>query len=338
MDAFYASVEQSENPSLRGKPVIVGGLSDHGIVTTASYEARKYGVRSAMPIYQAKKLCPHGVFIKTRIKKYQEVSREIFKTLFTYTNQIEKVSIDEAYIDTEFSIDPLVLIEEVRKEILEKFSLTLSIGLSYNKFLAKIASDWNKPSGFMAIDKSMLPELLLPLDIQKVHGIGPKTANKLNKIGIYKVGDLYRLSEDFLIEMLGKSGSEIYERVRGVDQRPLELNRERKSLGIERTFEEDTSSRKDLEGYLLEFSNELEEELLSKGFRGKTISIKLKNHNFKTITRSKTINSYVYEAEKIYEVSKELLEEISFFGRIRLLGISLSNLIDIDLEQLSLFD
>lgn len=339
MDAFYASVEEHDNPKLKGLPVIVGGLSNHGVVTTANYEARKYGVHSAMPIFMAKKKCPHGCYVPGRMKRYQEVSRKVFNILYEFTDLIEKVSIDEAYLDiSHIDMNPLDLVKKIKDKVLEETGLTMSVGISYNKFLAKLASDWNKPSGITQISKDMIPEILLPLSIRKVHGLGPKSAEKLNDIGIYTIEDLFRLSEEFLVELLGKLGKEVYDRIRGIDNRRVNTIRERKSLGIERTFAEDTKDKEELIEYLRNFSTELAEELKFKKIQGKTISIKIKDENFKVQTRSKTLVDYISSFDDIFDVSIVLLEEIHIKHNIRLLGLTASNLISSNLKQLSFFD
>lgn len=339
MDAFYASVEEMDDPGLRGQPLIVGGLSSHGVVTTANYEARKYGVHSAMPAFKARKLCPHGIYLRPRMERYRKISRDIFSILFEITDLVEQISVDEAYLDiSSRTSHPLEIVGEIRRRVYEELGLTLSIGLSYNKFLAKLASDWNKPRGFKYISRDMLPEILAPLRVGKVHGIGPKSQARLNNIGIYTVADLLTLEEDFLVNLFGKSGSEIYNRIRGIDPRPVNIYRERKSLGIERTFSEATDDLARLRLYLGDFSKQLEEELVKKKLHTRTISLKVKDEDFKTQTRSRTLNKHTSSYEEIYRLGLELLGEVELDRKIRLLGITASNLLTIDLKQLSLFD
>lgn len=339
MDAFYASVEEQDNPKLKGLPVIVGGLNNHGVVTTANYEARKYGVHSAMPIFIAKKKCPHGCYVPGRMKRYQEVSMEVVNILYEFTDLIERVSIDESYLDiTHINMEPLLLVNEIKKRVLKETGLTMSVGISYNKFLAKLASDWNKPAGITEISKDMIPEILMPLSIKKVHGLGPKSAKRLNDIGIYTIGDLLEISEDFLIELLGKLGKEVYHRIRGIDNRPVNTVRKRKSLGIERTFKKDTKDKNLLKEYVKTFSMELEAELKAKKIHGRTITLKIKDENFKTQTRSRTLMSHIDSFDEIFEVGNSLLNEFDIKDKIRLLGLSASNLISSDLKQLSFFD
>ncbi len=339
MDAFYASVEEVDDPSLKGKPVIVGGLSNHGVVTTANYEARKYGVHSAMPAFKAKELCPYGIYLKPRMNRYRQVSDDIFKILRQFTNSIEKLSVDEAYLDiSQVKANRLDIIKEIKDKVYRNVGITMSIGLSYNKFLAKIASDWNKPNGLKIIDSSMVPEILYNLNINKVYGIGPKSSEKLNNIGVFTVRDLIRLDEEFLIDLFGKSGREIYYRIRGIDSRAVEIGRERKSLGVERTFNKSTLNREKLENYLREYTKKLCEDLKSKGLKARTVNIKVKDDEFKTQTRSKTLSTYIEDFDDIYKIGLELLKEVKLDRSIRLLGISVSNLISINLEQLSLFE
>ncbi|OLS03684.1 DNA polymerase IV [Tissierella creatinophila] len=339
MDAFYASVEERDNQSLKGKPVIVGGSSNHGIVTTANYEARKYGVHSAMPIFMAKQMCPKGIFVPTRIKRYRDVSEEVFSILNRFTNVLEQVSIDEAYLDiSNISGEKIETCFQMKREVFENTGLTLSMGLSFNKFLAKLASDWNKPNGMKIIMPSMVPEILLPLPIEKIHGIGKKTTKKLNDIGIYKVQDLIELSEEFLIELLGKHGTEIYYRIRGIDNRNLETERERKSLGTETTLEIATREKNILKEYLYEFSLEIEAELKIKRIQGRTITLKIKDEVFKSKTRSRTLDYNINSANDIYTLSSMLLDELNLDKKIRLIGISISNFSNSDKIQLSLFN
>ncbi len=339
MDAFYASVEEADNPRLKGTPVIVGGKSNHGIVTTANYEARKYGIHSAMPIFMAKKKCPMGNYIRPRMERYREVSRNIFDILYTLTDKVEGVSVDEAYIDIEgLSHSPEEIIGLIKEEVYKKEGITFSAGLSYNKFLAKLASDWDKPNGFTIISEEMLPDILLPLSIGKIHGVGPKTKNKLESIGIYTVEDMYQLSEDFLFSNFGKSGLEIYQRIRGVDTRQVDNRRERKSIGVERTFSKATRIESELVEYLSSFSRELEEDLYRKRLQGRTLIVKIKDEDFKTQTRSKTLDSNIHQYEDIFNLALSLFHEIKIKKKIRLLGISIGNLSTIDKEQLSFFD
>jgi DNA polymerase IV len=339
MDAFYASVEERDNPKLKGHPVIVGGSKNYGIVTTANYEARKFGIHSAMPIFMAKSKCPHGIFIPTHMKKYQKASKEVFNILYKFTKLVEPVSIDEAYLDiSDIAMTPIEIAEKIKKDVFASTGLTLSIGISYNKFLAKIASDWNKPNGIKIINRDMIPDILMPLSISKVHGIGRKTARRLNNIGIYKVKDLYRLSEDFLVELFGKSGNEIYNRIRGIDNRELNLQRERKSLGVESTFSDHTKDSSILKLYLKNFSKEIAKDLEKEKLQGRTITLKIKYVDFKSHTKSRTYPEDIYRFEDIYRMSKILLDEINLKREIRLIGLTISKLSSLYMKQISFYD
>lgn len=334
IDAFYASVEEIDDPSIKGKPVVVGGKSDHGIVTTANYEARKYNIHSAMPMFMAKNLCDNLIIKPMRRPRYLEKSKEVFDILKTYSSKIEKVSIDESYLDITGLGYNNDIIYKLQQEVFDKTKLTVSIGLSYNKFLAKLASDWNKPCGIKIITKDNIPDILLPLDINKVHGIGRKSENKLKSLGINKVSDLYELPESFLTELFKKKGEEIYDRIRGIDNREVETNVTRKSLGTETTFEI-TSSRDILKNYLKDFSEEISEDLIYKEISGYTLTLKLKNENFKTKTRSKTYLSPIYDACDIYNKGIEIFDETYTGEKIRLIGLTVSKLENINIRQLN---
>ena len=339
MDAFFASVEENDNPKLKGFPVIVGGHSKHGIVTTANYEARKYGIHSAMPIFMAKKKCPHGIYVSPRMDRYREISSVIMDILYEITDVVEPLSIDEAYLDiSNLNKDSMELALDIKERVMKNTGLTLSVGISYNKFLAKLASDWNKPNGIKIITKDMIPEILLPLPVKSVYGIGNKSAKRLNNIGIFTIEDLMRLSEDFLVEFFGKYGSDIYNRIRGIDHRVVEVTRERKSIGSESTFSIDTKDIDILKSYLKEFSKEISETLLYKGIQGRTLTIKIKDEFFNQRTRSKTLVSYINSEYDIYNNSVNILNEIELDNKLRLIGLTISNFISTDFEQLSLFD
>ena len=337
IDAFYASVEELDDKSIIGKPVVVGGKSNHGVVTTANYIAREYGIHSAMPMYMAKNLCDHLIIKPMRRQRYLEKSREVFEVLKTYTNKIEKVSIDESYLDISGLGYEEDIVYKLQEDVYKKTGLNVSCGLSYNKFLAKLASDWNKPRGVKIIREEDLPEILFPLDIRKVHGIGNKTEKKLRNIGINTVEDLYSLSYEFLTTMFKKSGEEIYKRIRGIDNREVTPNTVRKSLGTESTFEV-TSKREELINYLKEFAREISEDLIVKEISGYTLTLKMKNENFKIKTRSKTYDETIYEEDDILKKSLEIFEEVYNGEKLRLIGITVSNLADLNIRQLTFFN
>lgn len=338
MDAFFASVEQRDNPSLKGKPVIVGGNSERGVVSTCSYEARKFGVHSAMPIFIAKEKCPTGVYISGRYGRYVQISQEIFKIFNEVTPLVESVSIDEAYLDlSQGKIkNGMEAARYIKNRVFKELNLTLSIGISYNKFLAKLASDWNKPNGIKEISRDMLPEILFPLKIERIHGLGKMSVSKLNNMGIYYIKDLYKMPREFFVEYLGKNGVDIYERIRGIDLRKIELDRERKSIGKERTLKFNTDNKEDLLEFLREFSYEIEDYLLRKNVMVKTITLKYKTENFENHTRSKTLSKYISNNEEIFEVAKELLEAENL-QMVRLIGLTASSFKENEIEQISLF-
>ena len=336
LDAFYASVEELDHPELKGHPVAVGGLQEHGIITTANYEARKYGVHSAMPVFQGKRRCPNLIVVPNRRKRYLEKSREVFHIYHQFSPMVEKVSIDEGYLDfSHYKGKEEEMAQALQRDVFEKTGLTVSVGLSYNKFLAKIASDWEKPKGFKVIGKDDVPTILCPLPIEKIHGIGPKSAQKLHSLGIDKVEQLLELPMEFFMELFGKWGIEIYERIRGIDLRPVVPYRERKSLGVERTFDEATKDRKELLEYLEDFCRQLEKEAVEKGIQGYTVTIKVKTTSFVTYTRSKTLTNTLYREEELFSVGKELLEDCPKEESYRHLGITLSNLVALTITQLS---
>lgn len=339
MDAFFASVEQMDNPELKGKPVIVGGVSERGVVSTCSYEARKYGVHSAMPIFMAKEKCPNGIFVSGRYGRYTKISQEIFKILSDVTPIIEQVSIDEGYLDLsqsrfENGIDAA---RYIKNKVFKEIGLTISVGISYNKFLAKLASDWNKPNGIKEISRFMIPDILLPLPLSKIHGLGKISVGKLNNMGIFYIKDLYNMDKKFYIEYLGKNGLDIYDRIRGIDNRKIETIRERKSVGKERTLKFDTDNKEELLQYLKEFSFEIEEMLCAKNVVGKTVTLKFKTKDFENHTRSRTLNNYISHHEDIFNVSKELLESEELKSNLRLIGVSISSFKEKEIEQMTLF-
>ncbi|SDB60757.1 DNA polymerase-4 [Flavobacteriaceae bacterium MAR_2010_188] len=330
MDAFYASVEQMDNPELRGKPIAVGGSSKRGVVSAASYEARKFGVRSAMSGMQARRNCPELIFVKTRFDRYREISNQIRAIFYDFTDLVEPLSLDEAYLDvTQNKIghpSASIIAKKIRKRILDEVGLTASAGISINKFIAKVASDYNKPNGQKTVNPEEVEEFLEALDIRKFYGVGKVTAEKMYQLGIFTGKDLKARSLEFLEENFGKSGSYYYEVVRGIHRSEVKPNRIRKSLAAERTFNENLSS----EIFMLEKLNIIAEEVskrLVKGdVKGKTITLKIKYSDFTLQTRSKTINKYVSDKKQILRIAEQLLYQEKLKDSVRLLGISLSNL------------
>lgn len=335
LDAFYASVEELDNPNLKGKPMVVGGRSQRGIITTANYEARKFGLHSAMPIFKATKLCPHVIIVPVRHDRYEEMSKEVFNILYKFSNRIEKMSIDEASMDiSHIDLEPVKLARTIQNEVFKNTGLTVSIGISYNKSLAKMASDWNKPKGMKIITKDMVPDILLDLPIGKIAGIGKKSEEKFHKMGIYKVKELMKLNKEMLEYHFGKLGLVVYDRIRGVDNREIETSRVRKSLGIERTFSNDIDDIEEIKNKVFEFSKDLALDLQKRKIVGKTVSLKIKFNDFKVITRSITLESPRNDLDEIYHNANFLLENIELKKPIRLLGVTMANLQKDDIRQL----
>ena len=330
MDAFYASVEELDNPDLKGKPLAVGGSEKRGVVSAANYEARKFGVRSAMSGFQARKNCPHLTFVKPRFDRYKEISKQIRVIFFEYTDLVEPLSLDEAYLDVTINKkgnpSATMLATEIRQRILEKTGLTASAGISINKFIAKVASDINKPNG----QKTVNPEEVIPflenLDIRKFYGVGKVTAEKMYKLGIFTGKDLKSKSIEFLAENFGKSGPYYYHVVRGIHNSEVKPHRIPKSVGAERTFNENLSSEVFMLERLEHIAQELERRLTKSKVAGKTITLKIKYSDFTLNTRSKTMPYFIADKDLILETAKDLLYQEELQNSVRLLGISLSNL------------
>lgn len=330
MDAFYASVEQLDNPELRGKPIAVGGSSQRGVVSAASYEARKFGVRSAMSSVIAKRNCPDLIFVKSRFDRYREISQQIRSIFFEYTDLVEPLSLDEAYLDvTENKMgnpSATMIAREIRAKIKEKTGLNASAGISINKFIAKVASDINKPNGQKTVHPQEVSEFLEQLEIRKFYGVGKVTAEKMYRLGIFTGKDLKSKSEEYLADHFGKHGPYYYNVVRGIHESEVKPNRMRKSLGAERTFSENISSEIFMLEKLTNIAEEIERRLQKSKVAGKTVTLKIKYSDFTLQTRSKTISYYISSKELILELAKELLYQEKMKDSVRLLGISLSNL------------
>ncbi|WGK65910.1 DNA polymerase IV [Croceiramulus getboli] len=330
MDAFYASVEQLDHPELMGKPIAVGGGSERGVVSAASYEARKFGVRSAMAGAIARKLCPELIFVKTRFDRYRELSERIRAIFQEYTDLVEPLSLDEAYLDVtenkKGNPSATLIAQDIRKAIKERTGLNASAGISINKFIAKVASDINKPNGQKTVPPEEVLSFLETLDIRKFYGVGKVTAEKMYLLGIFTGADLKSKSEAFLTEHFGKSGGFYYRVVRGIHTSPVKPNRIRKSLGAERTFSENISSELFMLERLENIATEIERRLLKSQVAGKTITLKIKYSDFSLQTRSKTLPYFVKNKEVILETAKELLYQEKMKNSVRLLGITLANL------------
>jgi DNA polymerase-4 len=339
MDAFYASVEQVDQPEFAGKPVIIGG-AQRGVVAAASYEARKFGVRSAMPVFEARRLCPNGVFLPVRRHRYQEVSHQVMQVLDTVSPLVEQVSIDEAFIDitgTESIHGPeIALIRIIKEAIKNRTSLTCSVGIAPNRFLAKIASEMNKPDGSTIINEEDVAALLQELPINKIPGIGPKTALVMKELGIQMAVDVLRFSQEFWVKRLGKGGVDLYERAQGIGPTAVIPHRAPKSCSAEDTFASDTGDMEELKKWLLCQTEEVGRDLRKHGIKGKTITLKVKFSNFKTVTRSTTLPEATHSTRIIYDTALKLLLELKLTEKVRLIGVGVSNFA-VGMEQKSLF-
>jgi DNA polymerase-4 len=341
LDAFFASVEQLDFPELRGKPVIIGGDSQRGVVATASYEARRYGVRSAMAMVTAKKKCPEGIIISGRFERYAELSRQVFRIIADMATQVEQVSIDEAYLDLSDlmqSASDTDCGRLIKTRVYEGTGLTLSVGISYNKFLAKLASDWDKPNGLMRIDPTMVPDILLPLPISKIHGLGQKSVQKLNRIGIFTVDDLYGYSAELLEELIGKYGGVVYHLIRGIDHRPLELEYERKSYGKEITFDEDTCDKRFLKEEIHPFCLSISNYLQKENLLAKRLTLKYKTNQHESHTRSKTVYIPLQSTAEIQQLAHVMIDELTLNEPLRLVGLTASAFEPMESKQFSVFE
>ena len=327
MDAFYASVEQLDNPELRGKPVIIGG-AERGVVSTASYEARRFGVHSAMPMFEARRLCPHAVFIRGRMKRYQEKSREVMAVAGRFSPLVEKASVDEAYLDAT-GLERLFGTAEnmarlLQAAVLEKSGLTCSIGLAPVKFLAKIASDLKKPAGLTVLAHADVPAFLQTLPVGKIPGVGKRMRQALELLGVSHAADVRRFPKEFWIERLGKAGDLLYDRAGGVDPRPVEPFTPPKSESAENTFAKDTKDREELSAWLLRQSERVGENLRKLGLAGRTITLKYKYADFSQHTKSRTLKQPTNLTRIIYETALALLDESTIERPLRLIGVGVS--------------
>lgn len=332
MDAFYASVEQRDNPAYRGKAIAVGGSPEGrgGVVATASYEARKFGVRSAMTSKKALQLCPHIIFVYPRFEAYKQVSRHIREIFERYTDLIEPLSLDEAYLDvTEDKLGVSSAIEiavQIKKAIRDELNLTASAGVSVNKFVAKIASGLNKPDGLTFIGPSKIEQFMENLPVEDFYGVGKVTASKMNSLGYFKGSDLKAVTENELNKSFGKLGSFLYKVVRGIDNRPVQADRETKSVGAEDTFSRDLTDLEEMAQELYSISQIVQKRLQKNNLAGRTVTLKVKFSDFTLMTRNHSFSQPVSDLDTIYETAKTLLEKLDIQDRpIRLLGVSLSN-------------
>ncbi|EDM36876.1 putative DNA polymerase [Pedobacter sp. BAL39] len=332
MDSFYASVEQRDNPSLKGKAIAVGGSPEGrgGVVATASYEARKFGVHSAMPSKRALQLCPHLIFVYPRFAAYKEVSRHIREIFRRYTDLIQPLSLDEAYLDvTEDKLgigSAIDIAMEIKQAIKDELNLTASAGVSINKFVAKVASDMDKPDGLTFIGPSKIERFIEQLPVEKFHGVGKVTAEKMKIRGLHKGADLKKLTEGELVHLFGKSGHFFYKIVRGIDHRPVQANQETKSIGAEDTFSEDLELLTEMNEELCKIAGTVCNRMEQHRLYGRTLTIKIKFSDFKQITRSRSFSEPIRELDMIISIAEALLVAADISGKkVRLLGISISN-------------
>lgn len=331
MDAFYSSVEQRDDPKLRGKPVAVGHAEGRGVVAAASYEARAFGIHSAMPSFKAREKCPQLLFVPPRFEVYRAVSSQIRQIFSEHTDLIEPLSLDEAYLDVTFNNRGLAtataVARAIRQKILEVTGLTASAGVSYCKFLAKMASDVNKPNGMFVILPEDGEEFVAKLPIKKFHGIGPATAGRMESLGIINGADLRNKTLAFLTQHFGKAGSHFYKISRGIDDRPVNPNRIRKSIGAENTFVRDLSTFDDLVAELIPLANKVWTHCERTGARGRTCTLKLKFSDFTQATRSRSQNSEISSLEELKRIAQDILrDELPLSQSLRLIGVSLSTL------------
>jgi DNA polymerase IV len=333
MDAFYASVEQLDNPQLKGKPVIVGGSArQRGVVAAASYEVRKYGVYSAMPIAQAMRLCPHAILLPVRMSRYAQISKQFHKIFYDYTPQIEPLSLDEAFLDVTGSIQLFGSAQrigrEIKERIMRELALTASVGVAPNKFLAKLASDMQKPDGFVVIKEENKQQILDPLPVSRIWGIGKVTAGLLNAKGIHIIEQIRNTPLPILQTLLGNQAQEILNLAQGIDERPVESSREAKSISAEETFAEDIIDKDTLLKVLSHQVEQVAYRLRADSVEGKTITLKLRYGDFTTITRSRTMTEFTNITKLLYKTAAAIFEQWHkrSAAKIRLLGFGVSNL------------
>lgn len=347
MDAFFAAVEQRDRPELKGKPVIVGadpqGGKGRGVVSTCSYEARKFGVHSAMPINEAYRRCPNGIFVPPRGRLYGEVSKRIFEILNGFSDRVEPLSIDEAFLDITYTVplfkSPLNLARELKNKIYQQEELIASVGIAPNKFLAKIASDLEKPDGLVIVNEQQIENFLYPLDISKMWGIGIKSVDKFHRWGIHTIGDLAAIPKEVLERRLGKGGLHLYQLAHGIDRRDVVTGSGVKSVSNEVTFNTDTNDEETMVKTLFRLSEKVGYRLRKQNLKGKTIHLKLRYAGFETLTRNRTIEHMTANTECIYQTVRELFDRNYQAGRkVRLLGVGVSGFKQNDSGQLSIFD
>ncbi|MEE4638869.1 MAG: DNA polymerase IV [Wenzhouxiangella sp.] len=333
MDAFYASVEQRDDPSLRGRPVMVGGRTARGVVAAASYEARQFGVRSAMPAARARRLCPHGVFLAARFERYREVSSRIFAIFHSVTDRVEGLSLDEAFLDVSDvaadSAEMMLIGRRLKQEIAQETGLTASVGMASNKLLAKLASDDDKPDGFVLVEPERVQAFLDPLPVRRLPGIGQRGEERLNAAGVLTVGQLRSTAPDLLLQLFGAQGLVLAERARGRDERPVKADRTRRSISQESTFREDVHDLKALRNLIEEQSTRVAERLTARSLKARTVTLKLRSGGFSTITRSRSFSDHTDSADLIAATAWQMLRDWSDWRKafsVRLIGVGVSGL------------
>ena len=334
MDAFYASVEQHDDAALRGRPVMVGGSSNRGVVAAASYEARQFGVRSAMPSARARRLCPSGIFVTPRFERYRQVSSEIFGIFREQTERVEGLSLDEAFLDVtetvvagDQALDAIG--RAIKQQIAERTGLTASVGMAHNKLLAKIASDYDKPDGFVHIAPDEVHRFLDPLPVQRIWGIGPRSAERLNDAGIYTAGQLRHTGIDVLENLFGDHGHDLRQRAAGIDERQVVMQRERRSISQETTLSDDLHHLEQLRPLIEQQASKVAARLFEKGLYGRTITLKLRSGGFATMTRNQSLTGYTRSAEVIVDTAWAMLRHWADWRKefsIRLIGVGVSGL------------
>jgi len=345
MDAYYASVEERDNPSLVGKPVIVGGSAEQrGVVSAANYAARKFGVHSAMPTATARRLCPHGVFLSGRMDHYADVSRQIHEIFGRYTPLIEPLSLDEAFLDVEGSRRLFGTAEEIagriRREIREELQLVASAGIAPNKFLAKIASDLDKPDGFVVVDPGQVQEFLDPLPVGRLWGVGREGGKKMRQLGVRTIADLRRLPLELLQDHFGSGGEHFWQLARGIDDRPVVPDREAKSISHETTFAEDIQDRQVLRAWLLQLTDQVGRRLRRHGYSGQVVHVKVRFDDFRTITRSRKLAEPTNVTDELWQAVRDIFDSrlTSNIRPVRLLGMGVSRIDESGARQGLLFD
>ncbi|MFZ5515222.1 MAG: DNA polymerase IV [Candidatus Zhuqueibacterota bacterium] len=346
MDAFFAAIEELDNPAIRGKPVVVGADpksgKGRGVVSTCNYEARKYGIHSAMPISHAYKRCPFAVFVPPRGRRYSEISGKIFRIFYDFTPRVEPISVDEAFLDVSGCIrllgSPRSIALAIKKRIFEELHLTASVGIAPNKFIAKIASDLKKPDGLVEVLPDEILTFLWPLPISKMWGVGKKSETRLHALGIHTIGDLARLNQDAAVKKLGKAGLHFWSLAHGIDDRDVEAYAGAKSVSLENTFEEDVADEAVLRQTISSLSDNVSRILRKKNYKGKTITLKIRLEDFSTFTRAHSYHECIDSSKIICQTCLDLFDAFERMGKkVRLLGVAVSNLNSLPGEQLGFF-